>query len=67
MDELLRRTKAFQVMGISRTTAWRRERDDPTFPVAIQCGPCSFRYRVADIQKWIDSRPLRIIANEVRK
>jgi len=63
MDEqLIKRSKGFKVMGMSRTTAWRRERDDPDFPKAVQTGPGSFCYRVADIQRWIDTRPIREVA-----
>ena len=59
MDELIKRTKAHRAMGMSSTTAWRRARDDPDFPKAIQTGPQSFCYRASDIQRWIDTKPVR--------
>jgi predicted DNA-binding transcriptional regulator AlpA len=59
IDALIKRSRAFQRMGMSRTTGWRRERDDPTFPKAIRTGPNSWVFRVADVQRWIETRPVR--------
>lgn len=58
LDKLIRRSEAFQAMGLSRTTAWRRERSDPTFPPRIKIGPNSYRYRVKDVQRWIQNLPI---------
>jgi len=58
LDKLIRRSDAFRAMGLSRTTAWRRERSDPTFPPRIQIGPNSYRYRVSDVQRWMQSLPI---------
>jgi hypothetical protein len=39
MDEIIKRSVAHRKAGLSRTSAWRRERDDPTVPRAVQLGP----------------------------
>jgi predicted DNA-binding transcriptional regulator AlpA len=62
--ELIKRQKAHRQADISRTTAWRRERDDPTFPRAIQTGPNSWAYIVREWEEWINTRPRRNVARE---
>ena len=57
IDALIPRTQGRKAMGLSRTTEWRRERDDPTFPKRVQIGPGSWAYRVSDVQRWIETRP----------
>ena len=59
LDALIKRAKAYKRLDVSRTTGWRLERDDPSFPRAIKIGPNSWAFRVADVQRWIDSRPGR--------
>jgi len=59
MQQLIKRSKAHRGAAISRTTAWRLERTDPTFPVAVQLGPNNWAYYEAEWQAWIDARPRR--------
>ncbi len=59
LDRLIKRSVGRKHMGVSSTTAWRRERDDPDFPKPIQTGPGSFCYRLADVRRWIETRPTK--------
>ncbi len=56
LEALIKRPRALRLMALSRTTAWRREQDDPTFPKAVRIGPHSFAYRVRDVHRWIETR-----------
>jgi len=60
-DALIKCSRAHRRMGMSDTTAWRRERDDPTFPKAVQIGPKSFAYRASDVRRWINTRPVKSV------
>ena len=46
-------------IGVSRASVWRRRRDDPTFPKAIQLGDNSVGVRRCDLDAWLESRKAR--------
>jgi|GEM_PF-2042219 len=39
-------------LGLSRTTIWRRLKDDPTFPQPLKFGPVTRRWGLASIEAW---------------
>lgn len=59
-DELIRARIAEKMMGAtSRTTAWRRQREDPDWPARRQVGPSSYAYLASEVQHYIESRPVK--------
>ena len=58
IDRLIPCSAGRKAMGLSRTSAWRRERSDPTFPQRIQIGHNSYRYRLGDVRRWIAGLPV---------
>ena len=61
-DVIIKRSRAHRDAGMSRTTAWRRERDDPSFPRAVQIGPNRFGYWRSEWWEWLASRPRRNVS-----
>jgi predicted DNA-binding transcriptional regulator AlpA len=57
IDRIIRRPKGLAMLGMSLTTGWRRERDDPEFPPKLQLGPHRYGYRLSDLQRYIATRP----------
>lgn len=42
-------------LAISRPTLWRRRKDDPNFPQPIYIGVRTVRFRLADVETYIES------------
>src|SRR5438128_1761440 len=57
VDQLIPRRKGLVLLGISPTTAWRRERDDPEFPPKVRVGHLRYAFRLSDLEKYIATRP----------
>jgi predicted DNA-binding transcriptional regulator AlpA len=57
IDQLIQRRKGLAILGMSPTTGWRRERDDPDFPPKLEIGPHRYGYRLSDLQRYIATRP----------
>jgi predicted DNA-binding transcriptional regulator AlpA len=52
----IKRSEAVRAWGMSRTTAWRLERDDPTFPKPIRLGPGLYVYEASAVEAWERSK-----------
>lgn len=52
---LLTDTEAAALFGISRPTLWRWRKDVPNFPQPVKIGPRTVRYRLADIEAYINT------------
>ena len=56
MQQLLTRREVTEITGMSKTTVYELiDRDD--FPRPVRIAKRSVRWRVADVQGWLDSRP----------
>jgi len=56
-DRLIGEEERRRITGLSRTTWWRRERDDPATPKSIYLGPNTIRWRLSEIHAWMDNLP----------
>lgn len=57
IDALIPRTTAIRrYLGVSLTTAWRREQSDPDWPKPIAIGPKLIAYKESEINAYIESR-----------
>ena len=56
VDHILRPREVCEVIGVSRTTLWRKSRDGE-FPRPVRLGANSIGWLATDVQKWIRSRP----------
>ncbi len=52
-NRLLRLREVEQICGIKRSLIYR-QMNDGKFPKSVQAGPKSLRWRLNDIQAWID-------------
>jgi len=50
--KFIKRSHKLREWGMSRTTGWRREREDPLFPRPIHLGGTMFVYEVAACDQW---------------
>lgn len=55
-DRLLRRRQVEEITGLARSTIYRLMKDG-TFPRPIRVAPGAVRWRLSDIEAWLDSRP----------
>jgi predicted DNA-binding transcriptional regulator AlpA len=51
---LMRWREVQQLVGASRSTVWRWEREG-AFPHRLQTGPKSVRWRASEVQAWLES------------
>ncbi|WP_353935281.1 AlpA family phage regulatory protein [uncultured Pseudomonas sp.] len=56
-DQLLTAKAVMTTLGVSRSTLWRWCRDSE-FPSPISLGTRRIAWRAAEVQAWIDSRPV---------
>lgn len=54
---ILRVHEVERLLGTSRTTIWRWVRSG-IFPSPLQIGPNTIAWRTADIEDWLQSRPV---------
>lgn len=54
-DRLLRPNDAATKLGISRTTLWRIEQSDPTFPRKIVITPRCVGWRESTLDAWLEA------------
>ncbi|MCY4156228.1 MAG: AlpA family phage regulatory protein [Gammaproteobacteria bacterium] len=52
--QLLRVGQVIEILGISRTTLHRMVKEK-RFPKPIELGPQARRWRIKDVQAWLDS------------
>lgn len=57
-DRILRPNQVCERLGCTRTTLWRRERDDPNMPKKVRLGPNSVGFRESEIDAYISELPL---------
>lgn len=57
MDRLLTRRQVEEICSLKRSSIYRGMRSG-TFPVAVKVGPKAVRWRLGDIERWLESRPL---------
>lgn len=55
LDRILRARQVCEVIGLSRTTLWRRVRDGQ-FPKPIRLGPNAVGWRASVVFEWLDDR-----------
>ena len=55
-DRILRPREVCEVLGLSRTTLWRRTRDGD-FPPPIRLGANFIGWRSTDVEGWLQGRP----------
>jgi predicted DNA-binding transcriptional regulator AlpA len=60
IEQLIPRRQGYKMVGLSNTTGWRRERDDPEFPKPVVSGPNRFAFKLSDLQRYIASRPVAV-------
>lgn len=53
--------------GVSPNTIYELDRNDPSFPSAVQVYGDAKRWRRAAILKWIESRPARKVRSRARR
>lgn len=59
VDAIIPRRRAWrEFLGCSITTGYRHENNNPEWPKVIKIGPGRYGYRLSDIQRYIDTRPL---------
>lgn len=63
-DRLLPWPKIHDITGLSRATAWRRQRAGD-FPASVQISPGRVAWRESEIQRWLESREPRTRATEL--
>lgn len=51
-------------LAISRPTLWRRRKNDPNFPQPIYIGVRTVRFRLADVEAYIESLVTKGANNE---
>lgn len=56
MPQVLRISQVSEMVGLSRTTIWRRERAGD-FPERIDLGGRSVGWRADEVQAWLEGRP----------
>ncbi len=56
-DRLLRTDEVLEMTGLSRTTLWRVEKEDPSFPVRRKVSRQITGFLESEIMAWISSRP----------
>ncbi len=61
VEQLIPRRQGYKMLGLSNTTGWRRERQDPEFPRPVACGPGRFAFKLSDLQAYIASRPAAVV------
>ena len=54
MDRIVRIPEAVKLMGLSRSTIYRRQAE-PGFPRLLKLGERACGFRLSDIQRFIDS------------
>lgn len=62
---LLRAAEVMKRLGISRTTLWRLEKADPSFPRRVQVSSNIVGWNEASIEKWLKTRPPAEAENRV--
>ena len=53
---ILRPTAAAEMLGVSKCTLWRWQRQVPNFPVPFQVGPNSIGFDEAELQAFLEAR-----------
>ena len=53
-DRLLNRPAVEEITGLGRTALYRAMREQ-RFPEPLRVGPKSVRWRLSEVQRWIDS------------
>ena len=56
-ERLLKRREVEEITGLSRSTIYRML-NTGQFPQPVRIGPKTVRWRMSDIVKWMESRPL---------
>ena len=56
-DRLLRRREVEKITGMSRSSIYRLMQEGE-FPRPVGVGPRAVRWKVSDIEAWIESRPV---------
>ena len=56
-DRLLRRQEVEKITGLSRSSIYRKIKDGD-FPRPIRVGPKAVRWKLSEINAWIESRPV---------
>lgn len=46
-----------ELIPLSRTTIWRLERKDPTFPQRTRVGPKRVMWRQDEVLAWLEAQP----------
>lgn len=57
MDRLLTRREVENICSLKRSAIYKGMRAG-TFPIAVKVGPKAVRWRLSDIEDWLESRPL---------
>ena len=57
-EEILRTKELIRMLGLSRTSLWRFERDED-FPKRVQLGVRSIGWKLSEINAWIKGRQLK--------
>ena len=63
METLLTRPEVEQFCRVSRSKIYRGMREG-WFPAPLRIGPRSVRWRLSDLEKWLDERPLAVASGE---
>ena len=53
---IVRRNRTAAVLGMSRVTMWRRQRDDPDFPRPVRVSPGIDGFTLSDIKAYIEKK-----------
>jgi len=56
VERLLNRREVERVCCLKRSSIYRGMRAG-TFPVAVKVGPKAVRWRLSDIERWLENRP----------
>ena len=59
MKNCIREKELVKILGVSRNTLWRWERDGK-FPARRQLGPNCVAWLVTEVEQWLHSRPLAL-------
>ena len=56
-DRLLRRREVERITSMSRSAIYRAMMEG-TFPRPVRVGPAAVRWRLSDITRWLETRPV---------
>lgn len=58
LDRILSRREVAEVLGVSRSSTWRLQKKDPSFPEPRKISERRVGWLASEVESWLQSRPL---------